>query len=295
VILAGAGLILALLWLGAATLAQTGLEGHFCPRGGGGDIGVPEGTMPWRMLLPLVTREMGALPSTKGGPLTQDETWSGEILVTDTVIVPEGVTLTIEPGTMVRFRHYRGYQEGKVGLIVQGGTIKAIGGPTEQIWFTSDAPDPINGDWGGITLVNTEDSEFDYVIVEYAEIGIEQFASGADVSNSIIRWNNSEGLYAELSSAVFQNNTIYANAYHAIALENYNEDIRIIGNLILGDGHQSVHLEASQALIEGNYFKNFDVSAGMSRSTSSPAARWWPRTTISATGTSRPRSSTTRM
>jgi len=260
VILAGAGLILALLWLGAATLAQTGLEGHFCPRGGGGDIGVPEGTMPWRMLLPLVTREMGALPSTKGGPLTQDEIWSGEILVTDTVIVPEGVTLTIGPGTMVRFRHYRGYQEGKVGLIVQGGTIKAIGGPTEQIWFTSDAPDPINGDWGGITLVNTEDSEFDYVIVEYAEIGIEQFASGADVSNSIIRWNNSEGLYAELSSAVFQNNTIYANAYHAIALENYNEDIRIIGNLILGDGHQSVHLEASQALIEGNYFKNFDVS-----------------------------------
>ena len=198
--------------------------------------------------------------SGKGGPLTHDETWSGEVLVTDTVIVPQGVTLTIAPGTVVEFRHYRGYREGKVGLLVAGGTVQAIGTPEQQIWFTSDAEQPINGDWAGITLVEAHDSRFDYVIVEYGEIGIEQFASQADVSHSIIRWNNSEGLYAELSGATFEGNTIYGNAYHAIALENYNQDIRIVGNLILGPGHQSIHLEASQALIEGNYFKNFDVS-----------------------------------
>ncbi len=195
-----------------------------------------------------------------GGLLTHDTTWSGEVLVTETVVVPEGVTLTIEPGTVVKFRHYRGYKEGKVGLIVQGGTLKAVGTPTQQIWFTSDAEDPINGDWAGITLVETDGSRFDYAIVEYAEIGIEQFASQTEVSHSIIRWNNSEGLYAELSSARFEGNTIYGNAYHAIALENYNPEVRILGNLIIGAGHQSVHVEASQALIEGNEFRDFDVS-----------------------------------
>ncbi|MBS3788932.1 DUF1080 domain-containing protein, partial [Candidatus Bipolaricaulota bacterium] len=167
-------------------------------------------------------------PYSKGGPLSSDETWSGEIHVITPVVVPKGVTLTIEPGTIVKFQHYRGYKEiGKRGgLAVNGGTVKAIGTPNEQIWFTSDANEPINGDWQGISLVNSRDSIFDYVIVEYAQIGIEQFDSEVTVSNSIIRWNNSEGLYAERSNPVFKNNTIYSNAYHEIALEQYN-DVRI--------------------------------------------------------------------
>ena len=208
--------------------------------------------------MPSVTPTVGAgTVVVKGGVLQSDETWSGEVLVDESVTVPKGVTLTIAPGTVVKFRHYRGYKDGKVGLWVDGGTLKAVGEPDKQIWFTSDADDPINGDWGGISLINTADSILDYVIVEYAEIGIEQFYSQADVSNSIIRWNNSEGLYAENSRATFKNNTIYGNAYHAIALENFNEQIDIVGNLIIGDGHQTVHLERSSALIEGNYFKHF--------------------------------------
>jgi len=150
-------------------------------------------------------------PDGKGGPLSSNETWSGEIHVITPVVVPKGVTLTIEPGTVVKFQSYRGYKEiGRGGgLAVDGGTVKAIGTPDEQIWFTSDAEKPINGDWHGISLVNSKDSVFDYVIVEYAQIGIEQFDSEVTVSKSIIRWNNSEGLYAERSKPVFKNNTIY--------------------------------------------------------------------------------------
>ncbi len=252
----------------AAALNEAGVEVTFIrvPNAGHGFYTPEETAMPEFLepTLEFFDRHLkkagGQSSSGKGGPLTHDETWSGEILVTDTVTVPEGVTLTIEPGTVVRFRHYRGYKEGKAGLFVSGGTVKAIGTPEQQIWFTSDAEEPINGDWAGISLVDTDDSEFDYVIVEYAEIGIEQFHSQADVSNSILRWNNSEGLYAEMSRAVFENNTIYGNAYHAIALENFNEYIEIRNNLINGAGQQCVHIENSNALVEGNYFQNFDVS-----------------------------------
>ncbi|HHS97129.1 MAG TPA: hypothetical protein ENK08_04410, partial [Chloroflexi bacterium] len=215
------------------------------PRGGPVPPGTPEGS---------------PAPIARSGPLAHDETWSGEVLVTDTVVVPEGVTLTVAPGTTVRFRHYRGYREGKVGLVVEGGTLLAVGTPQAQIWFTSDAPDPINGDWAGVSIYHSDDTRLDYVIVEYGEIGVEQFFSQADVTHSILRWNNSEGLYAEMSRATFAANTIYGNAYHAIALENFNEHIDIKDNLILGDGHQSVHVENTDALVEGNYFKNFDVS-----------------------------------
>ncbi len=44
------------------------------------------------------TREVGK------ETLTQDATWAGEVLVTGDVHVPAGVTLTIAPGTTVRFK-----------------------------------------------------------------------------------------------------------------------------------------------------------------------------------------------
>jgi hypothetical protein len=96
-------------------------------------------------------------------------------------------------------------------------------------------------------------------------MGIEQFDSEVVVSNSIIRWNNAEGLYAERSKPVFANNMIYGNGYHEIALEQYNEDVQILDNFI-GDGHYGVHCEETTAYLEGNYFRNEEylaVTAGM--------------------------------
>jgi len=206
-------------------------------------------------------------PLIKAGTLTRDETWCGRILVTEDVIIPEGVSLTIEPGTVVSFKHYRGYKEPwrRVGMRVEGGTLKAVGTPREQIWFTSDADNPINGDWQGISLSNTKNSRFDYVIVEFGEIGIEQFDSEVTISNSIIRWNNTEGLYAERSKPIFKNNTLYGNGYHEIALEQYNQNVQILYNIIR-DGHYGVHCEKTTAYLEGNYFKNEEfeaITAGM--------------------------------
>lgn len=231
-------------------------------------------TVTWRYLVLLILALGIVLSCTppptqniKSGILTNDETWSGEILVTGAVIVPQGITLTIEPGTEVRFRHYRGYKEpwNRVGLVVEGGTLKAIGSPEKQIWFTSDAEAPINGDWLGISLHNTTNSEFRYVIVEFADLGISQFDSAVVVSNSIIRWNNSEGLYAERSRPIFTYNTFYGNAYHEIALEQYDEDVQILYD-IFKDSHYGVHFEASTGRLEGNYFKNLGfeaITAGM--------------------------------
>ena len=196
-----------------------------------------------------------------GGTLTEDDTWSEFIHVNDVVIIPQGVTLTILPGTFIEFEHYRGYKENKLTFLsINGGTIKAIGTPDEQIWFTSDAENPINGDWGGISCSNTNNSEFKYVIVEFAMIGIEQFNSRVNVSHSIIRWVNTEGLYAERSKPYFEYNLIYENAYHEIALEQYNYDVIIRNNIFQG-GHSGIHCEATNVTIEGNYFVNYSSHA----------------------------------
>ena len=197
------------------------------------------------------------------GFLWRDTIWSGEIYITNFLIVPFWVDLEITPGTIVKFKSLGDYKNiEQIGLTASGGTIKAEGTADEMIWFTSNSEDPINGDWRGIYLENSE-SKFDHVIVEFGEMGIAQFDSSTNVTNSIIRWSNAEGLYAERSIATFQNNTLYGNGYHEIALEQYNE-INILDNIIK-NGHYPIHNEKTSVNIEGNCIINEvqGISAGM--------------------------------
>ena len=192
----------------------------------------------------------------KNETINVNETWSGNILVTKSITVSKGVTLTILPGTVVKFKHYRGYKDpdARLSLYVVG-TIKALGTPDQQIWFTSDAEPPINGDWDGIYMNGTTDSIFNYTIVEYGIVGIVQYYSESIVANSIVRWVNTEGLYAEYSKVEYVNNTLYGNGYHEIALEQFNN--ATIRRNIFKNGTAAFHSENSEVYLKGNYFVNY--------------------------------------
>lgn len=208
----------------------------------------------------MLSPNEGDHPVFKGGTIHQDETWSGSIFVNDSIVVPSGVTLTIDPGTRIMFAPCRDYKDQRtVGFAVVGGTVRAIGTPDEQIWFTSDSEDPINGDWSGIELYNTNTSVFDYVIVEFSGLGISQFDSKANISHSIVRWVNAEGIYMERSSPVIEYNLLYGNGYHEIALEQYNYDVQIRNNIFAG-GHVPFIVFDSSVTVEGNYFYNYNTS-----------------------------------
>lgn len=197
-------------------------------------------------------------PIIKGGTITQDETWSGSIFVIQSILVPKNVTLTILPGTQINFKPCRDYKIMEyIGFAVVEGTIIANGTSAERIWFTSDADEPINGDWGGIELYRTNNSIFNYVIVEYANMGIAQFDSNVTISHSIVRWVNSEGIYMERSTPLIEYNLLYQNGYHEIALEQYNYDVQIRNNIFAG-GHVPFIVFDSNVTLEGSYFYNYN-------------------------------------
>lgn len=205
-------------------------------------------------------------PQVKGGILQENETWSGEILVDTYVQVPQNVTLTIEPGTIVRVRPCRDYRNpyGIVEIGINGGTLIAQGTAENQIYFTSNTDDPINGDWSGIWFYNSFGSILDYIVVEFCMMGIGQFDSSVNISHSIVRWVNWEGIYAERSTFTVENCTLYSNGYHEIALEQYNHDV-LIKNNIFRDGNFALHSEKSEVHVEGNYFHNYShiaITAG---------------------------------
>lgn len=198
--------------------------------------------------------------TTRTGTITDNEIWSGEILVTESVTVPREVTLTLEPGTVVKMKHNRDYKNPDKTIFEVHGTLKAIGTPEKQIQFTSDAPEPQNGDWAMLRLFGKTKSEIKYAIVEFAQQGINMWDSDAVISHSIIRWNNWEGLYAEsYSEPVIEYNRIYQNGYNGMAMEQFNKAV-LKNNLFESSGTHGLHIDVSEATAENNIFRNNGAS-----------------------------------
>jgi hypothetical protein len=131
----------------------------------------------------------------KSGELTENEVWDGRIYITGTVIVPEGVTLTVRAGTIVGFEpadepselivHGELYAEGAPDrMIVFGSLGKPQTTPkpeTEQttaIPITPPTPaitaaPPKAGDWQGIKIeAESPNSRLTYCRIQHATYAI---------------------------------------------------------------------------------------------------------------------------
>jgi Secretion system C-terminal sorting domain len=84
------------------------------------------------------------------GEITQNTTWTADktYLLLGNVYVKNNATLTIQPGTLVQ-----GDKNTHAALVIRrGAKIVANGSRQQPILFTSNAPQPAPGDWGGLVL-----------------------------------------------------------------------------------------------------------------------------------------------
>ncbi|RNC87910.1 MAG: multidrug transporter [Winogradskyella sp.] len=86
-----------------------------------------------------------------GGTLTSDLTLTTgtEYDLTSALIVPDGITLTIDPGVVVRATTGSDVYV----AVQQGGVIMAEGTSSNPIVFTSNSATPNPGDWGGLIVL----------------------------------------------------------------------------------------------------------------------------------------------
>jgi parallel beta-helix repeat protein len=126
--------------------------------------------------------------------LEKDTTWSGTVLVNGDVYVPPGITLTILPGTIVKFKRIDETSDQNLfdvespyypqaELIIRGRLI-AKGTKKKQIVFTSVEPDARARDWGAINFLGSEGNVVEYSKIFCAYNGIHAHGSQVRIAHN---------------------------------------------------------------------------------------------------------------
>lgn len=167
----------------------------------------------------------------KSGELAEDEVWEGRIYITDTVIVPDGINLTIRAGTIIGFE-----PKDKPSQIIVQGELYAEGAPNRMIVIGSlgkqkpvvtqetkqngaktnnlqtqsmNALPPQAGDWESILIeAESTNSRFIYCRIQHATYGIISRSDNVQIERCLFT-ENKIGVLCENT-----NPTITANEFN---------------------------------------------------------------------------------
>ena len=143
--------------------------------------------------------------------LTENETWDPEktYIVQGTLEIPKDITLSVPPGTTVKF--------GRDALLTVRGILK-IGTPLNQdrvtrlVYLTSDNVGPTPGDWTGILFDHTHDLEsfIRGAVIEHATVALDIKTTSPTVRECTLRLNKT-AIALDGSDARIQHNDILDN------------------------------------------------------------------------------------
>ncbi len=152
-----------------------------------------------------------AQTSISGGIYT-NTTWTkvnSPYFVTDTVVVFPNVTLTIEPGVVVKFNANKRLELRQSNLI-------AVGNSTDSIFFTSTSG-LTPGTWSGLFFNHGSFSDtalFSFCKFTYADVAI----------------LSSSNQYLKITNSIFSNNNIGLNAFNNTGSSPYTVDSSVFEN-----------------------------------------------------------------
>lgn len=229
---------------------------------------------------PLTPTPSPIVNQTTHGRIRWDEIWRGEVHITGDIVVEQGATLTIEPGTVVciagnqdvenlfeawpfnmqqgicpeddffAFAHgvHRGEpyrDEDNHTSIRVFGTLHAVGTPEQMIIITSDSPNPGIYDWNFFDFAH---GILSYSVVEYYRCL--NPGDGTEVSHNILRHIGECGVCAN-SLVVVEHNTISYAGHELVDMHNSSPVIR---NNHLGPnpGHAGIVIDGASPQIINN-------------------------------------------
>lgn len=215
------------------------------------------------------------------GAITQNTAWGGLIIVDDDVTVQTGVTLTINPGTIVKLRDLKGITVPSGATLLSNGTVAqpvrftsihddAIGGDSEQNGNRLTAQP---GDWSQI--VNQGTAMFDHTQILYGSgVGNTGLNSGAirnsggtvTFSNSAISQAFYDGL-ASVNGTVTITNSVITGADRGVVSTLSADHITIVNstfddNRIGMLAHAGGHISVTNSIVYNSLQVGIDTDSG---------------------------------
>ena len=204
------------------------------------------------------------------GVITSNTTWSlinSPYIVTSNILVSSGVTLTIEPGVTIKFNS---------GLYIKNeGIITAVGTSSNKITFESSANSPVKSDWSGIRIRSTggsaidgsqnysSGSQFKYVVIKHADIGLYIYDAGLHVSYTEFDSNKygveirkTDGVVIDFST--FTGNT--AGVWSEYEDYSSGDSVSIISNTYLSNNTFSANSYGIDLIMNQRDFKNLNIT-----------------------------------
>ncbi len=232
------------------------------------------------MAPPTKAHPRTVINQTSHGYIHTDEIWQGEVHITGDIIVDQGVTLTIQPGTtiyvsanqdvenlmddpfdlrtgidqeghfdrgLIRGEPFR--DEGHHISIVILGRLNAIGNPEQRITITSDSNAPTLYDWNRL---NIAEGQISYALIEYYRTL--DLGNKATIMHSELRHVGECAVCAN-SSGLVEDNHIWDAGHELIDMHHSSPTIR---NNRLGPypKRSAIIIDGGSPLITGNIFEN---------------------------------------
>jgi len=174
----------------------------------------------------LVVLSTAVFADTHSGNVSSNQTWSGTDTIVSTVIVLDGVTLTILPSSVIKFNS--GTSLRVYGVLVADGTV------SNPITFTANTSTPVEGFWGSIQFTNAD--------------------PGCIMDNCLIRWGgNSNGnirFHSSGSNVTIQDCDIKQSATSGIYISNYGAEPILTNNDISDNLSYGIYNNNGNPLIE---------------------------------------------
>ncbi|MFQ5645431.1 MAG: right-handed parallel beta-helix repeat-containing protein [bacterium] len=205
--------------------------------------------------------------------VNHNETWEGDILVSRTIRVNKGATLTLKPGTRIFFQYFdsNGDGVGEGGILVSG-RIVAKGNRGRKIILRSWKPEHR---WAGISIIDSDSQTnlFEGVEIRDAVRGIHGHFADVSVRKSMFENNVSDlefqdsrydisgstfknsltGIRFRDSQLNFHDNLIVAGVN---GIEGYKSGITIKNCRIAGKANFALKARKSKVSVSGSLWEN---------------------------------------
>jgi hypothetical protein len=215
--------------------------------------------------------------------ITKDTAWSGTVILSGQNVVRRGTTLTILPGTVIKFA-WTDENKDEVGdgeLTVEGRLI-ARGTKEAPILFTSAQAKPAMKDWTFVQISVSRDSLVEHCIFEYGFSGLQVHYSTATIRESLFRYNF-EGVRFSTTDILIEHNDFKEN-YYGIRCEANGSRTTVTGNHFVGNDYAFFPVRktgSSVRFFENNIEKSkvYQVNLGQNQNEDLDLTlNWWGTT-----------------